>query len=239
MKTNLLRTISNKLIVKPDISNISKFNLFLGMIFALYVLCASKYIGNKDSIFYSNFYKLILLVGVLIIYPYHKQAGVILLIIVMVTHLPVFREKFADFITSSTQSTQSTPSTPSTQTALTTTDYELTPNKLENQESNYELTIEKRKEAVINKKVDDEQARLKLLNQENIISPLDSQIISEIQRQFDDEIDLITTDDFEKISKYTDEGDPINAGLLPRVIENKRNNIDYGQLITAGKVIMF
>ncbi len=235
MKTNLLRIISNKLIVKPDVSNISKFNLFLGIIFALYVLCASKYIGNKDSIFYSNFYKLILLVGVLIIYPYHKQAGVILLIIVMVTHLPVFREKFADFISSPT----STSSTSSTQTALTTTDYELTPNKLENQESNYELTIEKRKEAVINKKVDDEQARLKLLNQENIISPLDSQIISEIQRQFDDEIDLITTDDFEKISKYTDEGDPINAGLLPRVIENKRNNIDYDQLITAGKVIMF
>ncbi len=234
MKTNLLRTISNKLIVKPDVSNISKFNLFLGIIFALYVLCASKYIGNKDSIFYSNFYKLILLVGVLIIYPYHKQAGVILLIIVMVTHLPVFREKFADFISSPTSSTPSP-----TQTALTRTDYELTPNKLENQESNYELTIEKRKEAVINKKVDDEQARLKLLNQENIISPLDSQIISEIQRQFDDEIDLITTDDFEKISKYTDEGDPINAGLLPRVIENKRNNIDYDQLITAGKVIMF
>ncbi len=234
MKTNLLRIISNKLIVKPDVSNISKFNLFLGIIFALYVLCASKYIGNKDSIFYSNFYKLILLVGVLIIYPYHKQAGVILLIIVMVTHLPVFREKFADFISSPTSSTPSP-----TQTALTRTDYELTPNKLENQESNYELTIEKRKEAVINKKVDDEQTRLKLLNQENIISPLDSQIISEIQRQFDDEIDLITTDDFEKISKYTDEGDPINAGLLPKVIENKRNNIDYGQLITAGKVIMF
>ena len=39
---------------------------------------------------------------VLIIYPYHKQAGVILLIIVMVTHLPVFREKFADFITTDT-----------------------------------------------------------------------------------------------------------------------------------------
>jgi len=233
MKTNLLRTISNKLIVKPDVSNISKFNLFLGMIFALYVLCASKYIGNKDSIFYSNFYKLILLIGVLIIYPYHKQAGVILLIIVMVTHLPVFREKFADFI-----STSSTPPTTTTST-INTTDYKLTPNKLENQESNYELTIEKRKESDINKKVDNEQTRLKLLNQENIISPLDSEIISEIQRQFDDDIDLITTDDFEKISKYTDEGDPINAGLLPKTIENKRNNIDYNQLITAGKVIMF
>ena len=200
------------------------------MIFALYVLCASKYIGNKDSIFYNNFYKLILLIGVLIIYPYHKQAGVILLIIVMVTHLPVFREKFADFISSPTTSPT---------TSLNTTDYKLTPNKLENQESNYELTIEKRKEAVINKKVDDEQARLKLLNQENIISPLDSQIISEIQRQFDDEIDLITTDDFEKIAKYTDEGDPINAGLLPKIIDNKKNNIDYNQLIMSGKVIMF
>ena len=232
IKTSLLRIISNKLIVKTDVSNISKFNLFLGMIFALYVLCASKYIGNTDSIFYSNFYKLFLLIGVLVIYPYHKQAGVILLIIVMVTHLPIFREKFESFIGSTTS-----PTTPILKSQALS--FELTPNKLENQESNYDLSIEKRKALVIDKKIEDEQSRLKLLNKEDLITPLEGEIISEIQRQFDDDIDLITTDDFEKIAKYTDEGDPINAGLLPKIIDNKKNNIDYNQLIMSGKVIMF
>ncbi len=235
-KTSLLRIISNKLIVKTDVSNISKFNLFLGMIFALYVLCASKYIGNKDSIFYSNYYKLFLLIGVLVIYPYHKQAGVILLIIVMVTHLPIFREQFESFIGSTT----TIPTITSIPTLnIQPSSFELTPNKLENQESNYDLSIEKRKALVIDKKIEDEQSRLKLLNKENLITPLEGEIISEIQRQFDDEIDLITTDDFEKIAKYTDEGDPINAGLLPKIIDNKKNNIDYNQLIMSGKVIMF
>lgn len=215
-KIKILETIKSRFMTKANPITISKFNLFLGSIFAIYVLCASKYIGNTDSIFYSNFYKLILLIGVLIIYPYNKQAGIILLIIVMVTHLPIFREKFENFMTPD----------PTTITLPT-----LSPNKLESRESNYDLTIKKRQ------KVDEEQARLQLLNTEGIISPLESKIISEIQIKFDDGIDIITTDDFEKISKYTDEGDPINAGLLPKMINVKQSGIDYNDLILSGKVI--
>jgi hypothetical protein len=193
----------------PSIYN-KKFNLFLGCIFALYVLCASKYIGHTDSIFYSNFYKLFLLIGVLVIYPYNKQAGVILLIIVMITHFPMFREKFENLMSS-------------------------TPNKLENKESNYDITIEKRKN--IDEKIAKEQPRFELLKDDGLITPLEQSVISDIQRQFDDQIDIIKTDDFEKIATYTDEGDPINAGLLPKTIN--KSSIDYDQLILAGKIINF
>jgi hypothetical protein len=222
-KLKIFDTIRARLMVKPKIENITKFNLFLGAIFALYVLCASRYIGYKDSIFYSNFYKLVLLISVLVIYPYNKQAGVILLIIVMVTHLPIFREKFESFISTMTPE-------PNTLTLPT-----LSPNKLENRESNFDLTIEKRKG--IEKKIDEEKPRMDLLKEEKLITPLEQKIISEIQRNFDDDIDIITTDDFEKISKYTDEGNPINAGLLPKAIDIKSSGIDYNDLIRAGKVI--
>jgi hypothetical protein len=202
----------------------SKFNLFLGAIFAIYVLCISRYIGKKDSIFYSNFYKLILLIGVLVIYPYHKQAGVILLIIVMVTHMPMFREKFTSAPTS-----EPTPTPTQTINGILTGSGIVPKNKLENRESNYDITIAKRK------KVEKEQPRFDILKQENIMTPLEVNIISDIQRQFDDQINIITTDDFDKIAKYTDEGDPINAGLLPRIID--RSGIDYDQLVIAGKII--
>jgi hypothetical protein len=221
-KLKILDSLKGRLFVKPNIENITKFNLFLGAIFALYVLCASKYIGHKDSIFYSNFYKLVLLVGVLVIYPYNKQAGVILLIIVMVTHLPIFREKIEGFITATSE-----PGTASLPT--------LSPNKLENRESNFDLTIQKRKG--IEKRVADEKPRMDLLKEEKLITPLEQKIISEIQRNYDDDIDIITTDDFEKISKYTDEGNPIDAGLLPKAIDIKASGIDYNDLIRAGKVI--
>jgi hypothetical protein len=200
----------------------SKFNLFLGAIFAIYVLCISRYIGKKDSIFYSNFYKLILLIGVLVIYPYHKQAGVILLIIVMVTHMPMFREKFTSVIAPTSAPTP-------TINGILTGSGIVPENKLENRESNYDITIAKRK------KVEKEQPRFDILKQENIMTPLEVNIISDIQRQFDDQINIITTDDFDKIAKYTDEGDPINAGLLPRIID--RSGIDYDQLVIAGKII--
>ncbi len=199
----------------PSMYN-KKFNLFLGCIFALYVLCASKYIGHTDSIFYSNVYKLFLLIGVLVIYPYNKQAGVILLIIVMITHFPMFREKFENLISS----------TPSVT---------ITPNQLENKESNYDITIQKRQK--IDDKIEKEQPRFELLKDDGLITPLEQSVISDIQRQFDDQIDIITTDDFEKIATYTDEGDPINAGLLPKTIN--KSSIDYDQLILAGKIINF
>ena len=224
-KLKIFDTIRSRLMVRPKIENITKFNLFLGAIFALYVLCASRYIGYRDSIFYSNFYKLVLLIGVLVIYPYNKQAGVILLIIVMVTHLPIFREKFESFISTMTPE-------PNTVSLSTPT---LSPNKLENRESNFDLTIEKRKG--IEKKIEEEKSRMDLLKEEKLITPLEQKIISEIQRNFDDDIDIITTDDFEKISKYTDEGNPINAGLLPKAIDIKSSGIDYNDLIRAGKVI--
>jgi hypothetical protein len=226
-KLKILDSLKSRLFVKPKIENITRFNLFLGAIFALYVLCASKYIGHKDSIFYSNFYKLVLLVGVLVIYPYNKQAGVILLIIVMVTHLPIFREKIEAFISATPETGNGT----GNGNVLPT----LSPNKLESRESNFDLTIEKRKG--IDKKVENEKPRMDLLREEKIITPLEQKIISEIQRNYDDEIDIITTDDFEKISKYTDEGNPIDAGLLPKAIDIKASGIDYSDLIKAGKVI--
>jgi hypothetical protein len=217
---------------KLNTTQLTKFNLFLGAIFAIYVLCASKYIGKTDSLFYSNFYKLLLLIGVLVIYPYHKQAGITLLIIVMVTHLPMFREKFENFIDSLPSPTPyiTTSNTPEPTSSIT-----LSPNILENQESNYDLSIKKRQS--VESKIKKEQTRFESLKQDNIITPLEQNIISDIQRHFDDQIDIITTDDFEKISKYTDEGDPINAGLLPKIIN--KSDIDYDQLILAGKVIDF
>jgi hypothetical protein len=80
---------------------------------------------------------------------------------------------------------------------------------------------------------------MNLLEEEGNITPLEKEIVREIQRQFEEDIDLITTDDFEKISKYTDEGDPINAGLLPKQINPEKYGLDYNQLVRIGKVIKF
>lgn len=216
-------------------SNVPRENLFLGAVFSLYVLCASKYIGNKESIFYSNVYKLILLMGVLFIYPYHRQTGVILLIIVMVTHMPFFREKVEHFIGVSETPSSSTSSSTITPTSTPTT----TSNDLEDRESNYYLTIEKRKDKNLLKNLNVEGHRMKLLQEEGEITPLEKDIIKDIQIKFDNDIDLITTDDFEKISKYTDEGDPINAGLLPKKIEFDKESIDFKNLIRTGDIINF
>jgi hypothetical protein len=225
-------------------SNVPRENLFLGAVFSLYVLCASKYIGNKESIFYSNVYKLILLMGVLFIYPYHRQTGVILLIIVMVTHMPFFREKVEHFISNCTEAFTGVLETPSptsikSSTTLTPTTPTVNMNNLEDRESNYYLTIEKRKEQSLQKNLNIEGQRMKLLQEEGEITPLEKDIIKDIQIKFDNDIDLITTDDFEKISKYTDEGDPINAGLLPKKIEFDKEGIDFKNLIRTGDIINF
>ncbi len=236
----IVKTFLNKLSETP------RANLFLGAVFSLYVLCASKYIGNKESIFYSNVYKLILLMGVLFIYPYHRQTGVILLIIVMVTHMPFFREKVEHFISScneafvgSSDTSTSTTITSTIPTTIPTTTVTSNTNELENRESNYNLTIEKRKETNLARKLNVEEKRMKILEEEGEITPLEKDIIKDIQIKFDNDINLITTDDFEKISKYTDEGDPINAGLLPKKIEFDRNSIDFKNLIRTGDIINF
>lgn len=218
-------------------SNVPRENLFLGAVFSLYVLCASKYIGNKESIFYSNVYKLILLMGVLFIYPYHRQTGVILLIIVMVTHMPFFREKVEHFISNCTEAFIGVSETPASSIPTPTTT--INTNNLEDRESNYYLTIEKRKEQNLQQKLNIEGQRMKLLNEEGEITSLEKDISKDIQIKFDNDIDLITTDDFQKISKYTDEGDPINAGLLPKKIEFDKESIDFKNLIRTGDIINF
>jgi hypothetical protein len=78
-----------------------------------------------------------------------------------------------------------------------------------------------------------------LLEKEDIITPLEKEIVREVQRQFEEDIDLITTDNFNKLLQYTDEGDPINAGLIPKEIDPNNAGIDYNQLVRIGNVIKF
>ncbi len=194
---------------------LTKTNIFLAGVLIAYLVCCSKYIGKKHNVFTNQLYLLFLLICVIIIYPYHKQAGITLLLIVMISKSPVFLENFE------------TPSeTPK-------------PNELESIESNYNQTIDKRRQQSLEDKLQSENTRMNLLEEEGNITPLEKEIVREIQRQFEEDIDLITTDDFEKISKYTDEGDPINAGLLPKQINPEKYGIDYNQLVRIGKVIKF
>jgi hypothetical protein len=196
---------------------LTKTNIFLAGVLVAYLVCCSKYIGTKNHIFTNQIYLLILLICVIIIYPYNKQAGITLLLIVMISKSPVFLEQFES------SSPTSTP----------------TPNELESIESNYNQTIDKRRQQSLDEKLSKEDTRMNLLEEEGNITPLEREIVREIQRQFEEDIDLITTDDFEKISKYTDEGDPINAGLLPKEINQDKYGIDYNQLVRIGKVIKF
>jgi hypothetical protein len=192
---------------------LTKTNIFLAGILIAYLVCCSKYIGKKHNIFTNQLYLLFLLICIIIIYPHHKQAGITLLLIVMISKSPVFIETFID---------QTSP-----------------PNELESIESNYNQTNYKRRQASLDDKLLKENTRMNLLEEEGNISPLEKEIVREIQRQFEEDIDLITTDDFEKISKYTDEGDPINAGLLPKEINPEKYGIDYDQLVRIGQVIKF
>lgn len=195
---------------------LTKINIFLAGVLIAYIVCCSKYIGQKNTVFTNQLYLLFLLICVIIIYPYHKQAGITLLLIVMISKSPVFLENFET-------ATQQTP----------------IPNELESIESNYNQTIDKRRQQSLETKLQMEDTRMNLLEEEGNITPLEKELVREIQRQFEEDIDLITTDDFEKISKYTDEGDPINAGLLPKQINPEKYGIDYNQLVRIGKVIKF
>jgi hypothetical protein len=192
-------------------------NIFLGIIFASFILFASKHIGDKKSILFNNYFKLFLLSGILIIYPYNKQAGIIILIIVIVLQSALFKEKFIDFVS--------------------TTD-----NELEKIESNYNATIVKRKQEKgddAKKNKESQDRRLNMYQDEGLIDPLEKAVIEEIQQKFNADIDLLSTDDFKTIAKYTDEGDPINAGLLPEEIEPDKAGINYEDLIKTGEIIKF
>ena len=198
---------------------LTKTNLLLSAILILYLLCCSKYIGKKNTIFSNQIYLLFLLICVIVVYSYHKQAGITLLIIAMASHSPVFKEAFNDF--------------------SDTVSNKLYDNELENQESNYDISLKQRQNKVSEEKLKQEEPRMNLLEKEEIIQPLEKEIIREIQRQFEEDIDLIITDDFEKISKFTDEGDPINAGLLPKSSNSNYSSIDYDNLVKTGNLIKF
>ena len=198
---------------------LTKTNLLLSAVLILYLLCCSKYIGKKNTIFSNQIYLLFLLICVIVVYSYHKQAGITLLIIAMASHSPVFKEAFTDF--------------------TDTVSNKLYDNELENQESNYDISLKQRQNKVSEDKLKQEEPRMNLLEKEEIIQPLEKEIIREIQRQFEEDIDLIITDDFEKISKFTDEGDPINAGLLPKSSNLNYSSIDYDNLVKTGQLIKF
>ena len=204
-------------------------NIFLGSIFALFILFASNHIGDKKSILFNNYFKLFLLISILIIYPYSKQTGVILLIIVIVLQSALFKERFVDFMSPTSQTNNNI-------------NQEVEENELEKRESNYQASIEKRKQELsidAKKNKDIQDKRLKMFQDQGLLDPLEKRVIEEIQQKFDDNIDLLTTDDFKKISKYTDEGDPINAGLLPLEIDPIKAGINYEDLIKTGEIIKF
>jgi hypothetical protein len=195
---------------------LTRTNIILGVVLVTYLVICSKYIGCKNTLIKNQLYLLILLICVIIIYPYHKQAGITLLLIAMISNSPVFKEAYVDFMGSDNY------------------------NKLENTESNFEQTLEKRKQISLDKGLEKQDARMKLLEDQEIITPLESEIVREVQRQFEEDIDLITTDNFNRLLEYTDEGDPINAGLVPNEINPTNNtSIDYNQLVRIGNVIKF
>jgi len=197
--------------------NLTIFNCFLSLIIVLYIICASKYIDRKDSIFYSQFYKLVLLIGVLVVYPYHQRAGIALLIIALITHLPVFKEKFTNLLG---------PTPP--------------PNRLENVESNYEVMKKKRlnDQEKIKEKTKERKLRMKMLVERGHISHLEKEMIEEIERTFEKDLDQLKSDN-KNLTKFTDEGDPVNAGLLPENINLENAGLNYDSLIKSGQVIRF
>lgn len=193
--------------------NLTRTNLLLGLLLILYIICSSKFIDKKDSIFYNQFYKLMLLILVLIVYPYHKQAGVIVLIIALITHLPIFKEAFTTLITPE-------------------------PNIIENRESNYEISNSKR--LIDQEKIKEvkkrREVRLNALLEQGHITPLEKDIIKEIELQFEGELDILKKDQ-PNLHMYTDEGNAVDVGLLPDKIN--LDDINYESLVRDGQIISF
>ncbi len=217
-------------------------NIILGIFFASFILFASKHIDDKKSVLFNNYFKLFLLIGILIIYPYNKQIGIIILIIVIVLQSSLFKERFVDFITPQPLKSSVYPTPTYTSSSNNVSEKKIEENELEKIESNYKVSIDKRKkekeqDGVKNKIIQDK--RLNMYQDEGLINPLEKKVIDEIQQKFNDNIGLLKTDDFKKISQYTDEGDPINAGLLPLEIDSEKAGINYEDLVKSGEIIKF
>jgi hypothetical protein len=154
-----------------------------------------------------------LLILVLIVYPYHKQAGVIVLIIALITHLPIFKEAFTTLITPE-------------------------PNIIENRESNYEISNSKR--LIDQEKIKEvkkrREVRLNALLEQGHITPLEKDIIKEIELQFEGELDILKKDQ-PYLHMYTDEGNAVDVGLLPDKIN--LDDINYESLVRDGQIISF
>jgi hypothetical protein len=154
-----------------------------------------------------------LLILVLIVYPYHKQAGVIVLIIALITHLPIFKEAFTTLITPE-------------------------PNIIENRESNYEISNSKR--LIDQEKIKEvkkrREVRLNALLEQGHITPLEKDIIKEIELQFEGELDILKKDQ-PNLHMYTDEGNAVDVGLLPDKIN--LDDINYESLVRDGQIISF
>lgn len=79
-------------------------------------------------------------------------------------------------------------------------------------------------------------SRLESLTKNNEITPLEKDIIFEIQKSFGLDLDILRTNDLKKISKYTDEGDPMSVGL-PNPVD--QSVLEYDKLVQENKIIDF
>jgi len=108
-------------------------------------------------------------------------------------------------------------------------------------ESNYQ-SLDILKGNDINCKLDEQRNqklllnRLELLSKNNEITPLEKDIVFEIQKSFGLDIDILKTNDFKAISKYTDEGEPSSVGLPTPIDESL---LDYNRLVIEDKIIDF
>jgi hypothetical protein len=108
-------------------------------------------------------------------------------------------------------------------------------------ESNYQ-SLDILKSEQLNCKLDEQQNqklllnRLEMLSRNNEITPLEKDIIFEIQKSFGPDLDILKTNDFKTISKYTDEGEPSSVGLPIPIDESL---LDYNKLVVENKIIDF
>jgi hypothetical protein len=108
-------------------------------------------------------------------------------------------------------------------------------------ESNYQ-SLDILKTNDLNNKTDEQRnqklllKRLELLSKNNEITPLEKDIVFEIQKSFGLDLDILKTNDFKTISQYTDEGEPSSVGLPIPIDESL---LDYNRLVVENKIIDF